>query len=210
VRRDAIVSRDGSLIVPLPSDRSHGADAAVKRGGKNGLLIEPLATYLGKALIKPPIRIDFERTTPFRVVFEVLFTVGQFAPSPWEVRRLEAPTHATTLVAAAPPGPVALRLTAIIVTDGIGLKAVGGNVATGCKDTGPGLAILRSNGVQDAKALRQCLARLKAEDPKIANEHSIVVSANPAIPFEEFMDVVEAVKGEHSELFPEVALAVTK
>lgn len=210
VRREAIVSRDGSFNLPLPADRSQGVDAGLKRGGGNGFLIEPLATYLGKAAIRPPIRIDFERTTPFRLVGEVLFTAGQFAPSPWEVRRLDAPTHATAITAGVPRGPGALGLTAIVVRDGLSLKAIGGNIATGCKDTGPGVAILRSNGVQDTESLKRCLARLKKEVPEIASERSIVVTASPDIPFEELLDVVEAVKGEHSELFPEVSLAVTR
>jgi hypothetical protein len=213
VRRDAIVSPDGSFLLPLPADRSQGADAGVKRGGGNGYLIEPLATYLGKAVIHPPIRIDFEGTTPFRLVSEVLFTAGQFAPSPWEVRRLDAPTHAAAITAGVPRGPGELGLTAILVHDGLSLKTPGGNIATGCNDTGPserGPAVLRSKGAQDTEAIRRCLAHLKKEVPEIARERSIVVTASPDVPFEEFLEVVEAVKGEHAELFPEVLIAVTR
>src|SRR5579864_1865341 len=47
--------------------------------------------------------------------------------------------------ARAPTTPT-LGLTVIVVTDGFSVKARGGNVAPGCNDTGPGLAVGKAAG----------------------------------------------------------------
>src|SRR5580704_18566955 len=45
---------------------------------------------------------------------------------------------------ARPPTTPTLGLTIIVVNDGFSIKARGGNVAPGCSDTGPGLAVAKT------------------------------------------------------------------
>src|SRR6476469_2528810 len=55
------------------------------------------------------------------------------------------PPRAGGAGARAPTTPT-LGLTVIVVPDGFSLKARGGNVAPGCNDTGPGIAIPKAAG----------------------------------------------------------------
>src|SRR5512141_477356 len=54
---------------------------------------------------------------------------------------------------ARPPTTPTLGLTVIVVPDGFSLKARGGNVAAGCNDTGPGLAVPKQGTEYDYTTL---------------------------------------------------------
>lgn len=99
-----------------------------------------------------------------------------------------------------------LGLLAIVVADGISLKGRGGNVAPGCMELGPGLAIPRRDGAQDLAALRACARRLKDAAPELAAERAVRVTANADVPFSDVLGVIEALRGERLELFPDVSL----
>src|SRR6476620_5866252 len=62
--------------------------------------------------------------------------------------------------ARAPTTPT-LGLTILVVPDGFSLKARGGNVAPGCNDTGPGIAIPKKDGNYDFEGLKACASKLK-------------------------------------------------
>src|SRR5882762_6093492 len=64
--------------------------------------------------------------------------------------------------AARPPTTPTLGLTILVVPDGFSVKARGGNVAAGCNDTGPGLAVGKANGDYDYATLTACVKKLKA------------------------------------------------
>src|SRR6202044_3787942 len=66
------------------------------------------------------------------------------------------PPRAGGAGARAPTTPT-LGLTVIVVPDGFSLKARGGNVAPGCSDTGSGIAVPKSGGNYDYKALNACV-----------------------------------------------------
>ena len=99
-----------------------------------------------------------------------------------------------------------LGLLAIVVADGISLKARGGNVAPGCTDTGPGLAIPRRDGAHDLGALRSCARRLKDAAPEFTAERAIRVTASADVPFSDVFGTIEALRGEKLDLFPDVSL----
>jgi biopolymer transport protein TolR len=106
----------------------------------------------------------------------------------------------------------ALNLTVIIVNDGFSLKAAGGNVAAGCQDRGPGLAVPRKNGKYDYEALTKCVARLKHSNPDFRDENQVFLSANPGTPYQDLIDVIDAVRTtpEGETLFEEVNFKVPR
>src|SRR5579859_2940427 len=62
--------------------------------------------------------------------------------------------------ARAPTTPT-LGLTVLVVNEGFSVKARGGNVAPGCNDTGPGLAVGKANNDYDYATLNACVKKLK-------------------------------------------------
>ncbi len=113
--------------------------------------------------------------------------------------------------ARAPTTPT-LGLTVLVVPDGFSLKARGGNVAPGCGDVGPGVAIPVRNNEYDYDALKACAIKLKAASPDFKDEMGVTISANPPIPYQVVIGAMDAVrKNEGGEdLFPEVTFGVAR
>src|SRR4051794_2972453 len=103
----------------------------------------------------------------------------------------------------APTTPT-LGLTVLVVPDGFSLKARGGNVAPGCNDTGPGVAIPTKNGDYDYPALRACAAKQKGAAPDLKEERGATTSATPPIPYQVVISAMDAVRKNEAgeELFP--------
>lgn len=244
-------------IARIPStDREKGFPATVKRSGPNDLYVVPLANVVSTG--EPPIDralLFVDKDTPYRMVVEVLFTLGQRdvarfdlatknaegkttavtvatpscaavtmlaaleglgalagalgsasaapLPTPTTPRAPEPSTSAKKL----PPCPDVPRLApaVLVARDGLSIKARGGNVAPGCKDVGPGLAIPKTGGAYDFAALGACLVSLKALQPDFASENEITVSASPGIPFETVVAVMDAARAT----FPTVLFGVS-
>jgi len=113
--------------------------------------------------------------------------------------------------ARAPTTPT-LGLTVLIVPDGFSLKARGGNVAPGCNDTGPGIAIPRRDNDYDYDALKACATKLKAAAPEFHDEMGVTISANPPIPYQVVISAMDAVRNNEAgePLFPDVTFGVAK
>jgi biopolymer transport protein ExbD len=113
--------------------------------------------------------------------------------------------------ARAPTTPT-LSLTILIVPDGFSMKARGGNVAPGCNDTGPGLAIGKKNGDYDYAALKACAAKLKGAAPEFKDEKGVTISANPPIPYQVIISTMDAVRNDEKgeTLFPNVSFGVAR
>lgn len=105
-----------------------------------------------------------------------------------------------------------LSLAVIIVPDGFSLKARGGNVAPGCNDTGPGVAIPKRDGDYDYAGLKACAAKLKGAASEFKDEMGVTISANPPIPYQVVVSVMDAVRRTEAgdELFPEVTFGVAR
>jgi biopolymer transport protein TolR len=127
----------------------------------------------------------------------------------------------TATVEASPPRPTpgvssparpALGLTVIVANDGFSVKARGGNVAPGCGDTGPGLAVGKVAGDYDYRALRLCAMKLKGLSPEFASEVQVTVSANPGIPYQTIISTMDAVRraDDGSDLFPDVSFGLAR
>jgi len=98
-----------------------------------------------------------------------------------------------------------LRLTVMLVNEGISVKASGGNVAPGCNGRGPGLAIPNLNGHYDFAALTECASRLKGASEKFEGEKQFYLSANPGVEYQNLILTIDAMRenAEGEELFPD-------
>jgi biopolymer transport protein TolR len=113
--------------------------------------------------------------------------------------------------ARAPTTPT-LGLTVIIVNEGFSLKARGGNVAPGCADTGPGIAIPKKEADYDYAALKSCAAKLKGASVDFKDEMGVTISANPPIPYQVVISTMDAVRKDEqgADLFPDVTFGVAR
>lgn len=107
----------------------------------------------------------------------------------------------------------ALNLSVLIVRDGFGLKAAGGNVSPGCTGVGPGLSIPRQGNRYDYAALTACAAKLKASNPAYADEEQVAISASPDIEYQLVVQTMDALRTQadgHTPLFENVNFQVAK
>ncbi|MGH7285373.1 MAG: ExbD/TolR family protein [Polyangiaceae bacterium] len=119
---------------------------------------------------------------------------------------------------ARPPTTPTLGLTVLIVPEGFSLKARGGNVAPGCNDTGPGLAVgkaVNKQGQQDYDyaTLTQCAKKLKNLSPDFQDETSVTITANPNIPYQDVISTMDAVRKDPDngkDLFPDVQFGLAR
>lgn len=207
------ITFQGTKVMDLPSDRTAGADPKDKRNGKNDLHLVPLANACasdGGPAVKS-IVVDVDDTTPYRLVIEVLFTLGQCGFERWDLRRSGhaevVPITPPRVLGAHVVAPPSIALTVFLLDGGVSMKTSGGNVAPGCNDVGPGLAIPTRDGAQDPAALGACARKLKTLFP---NEQAVTFTASPGLPFGGAWAVIDAIRGAKGELFPDVMLGVSR
>jgi biopolymer transport protein TolR len=111
-----------------------------------------------------------------------------------------SPPRAGGSSASRPPDKPSLGLTVILVQDGFSIKGKGSNVAPGCKDLGPGLAIPKKGPDYDYAALGACVKHLKNDsDPVFKEETAVTISANPNIPYQAIIGAMDAVRKDEGE-----------
>ncbi|CAN5143853.1 hypothetical protein BH09MYX1_BH09MYX1_07290 [soil metagenome] len=111
------------------------------------------------------------------------------------------------------PTEVTLGLTILIVPEGFSVKARGGNVAPGCKDSGSGLAVAKdSAGEYDYDGLKRCVDGLKRSSDKFADETTVTISANPNITYQAVISTMDAIRTNDNgdDLFPDVNFGLAK
>lgn len=199
IRTDAVLVRN-AVVVSLRADRTPNVERK-----PDGLYLPPLGDALAHHQADGPLVVDVDPTTPFRLLEEVLVTAAQSDRVRWVLRSGGSPQ--TTISALSPRMRPAqgLGLTVIVIADGIALKGRGGNVAPGCSDTGPGLAIPKASGAFDLVGLRACVRKLKELSP---DERYVTVTANADIAFRELVPIVATVRGDSGELFPDVVIGL--
>lgn len=217
---DGVRIAGGSVVVPAPPRERWpwGFEASHKaRSDSTTLYLPALASALTAKLdggATSDVVLVVDRSVPYRMVTEVLFTLGQscpqdtcppvgFAVSIPNGRRAMLPIQIPRAAdmrkrfhiypdggfSYSPPG--LLGLTALVVPDGIALKARGGNVAPGCDDLGPGVAIPKPDaGTYDLDAFSHCLGKLRGASPDFAGERTITFAAPPPIPMGEVLQVM--------------------
>lgn len=100
-----------------------------------------------------------------------------------------------------------LGMTVLIVNDGFGVKAAGGNVAVGCRGHGAGLAVPRKSGRYDLTGLTACAETLKGMKESYAAETQVLLTANNDTDYELIIQVMDALRTSSdgkTTLFPNV------
>jgi hypothetical protein len=208
VSKNEIALEGEQAIVPLGDDRTHGTAGQYKRSGPTDLFIVPLAEALKRRGGSEAV-FAFDASTPYRLAIEVMFTAGQSELTVFHLAVDNGGTLADlrSIPPRVAPAPTAkLGLTVLIVNDGISIKTVGGNVAPGCQDKGPGLAIAKKDGAYDFDALRACTKRLRDVVPEAADDKTFTVTANPPT---EMRDVVAAIDSVRP-FFPELTYGIAR
>lgn len=101
------ISVDGRAVCPIPSDATHGVEAQYKKGGANDLHIVPLANALqawrdkdkqirqatGKDASYSEAILVIDKDVPYRLLVEVLFTLGQTEYARHHLMVMQAPKN---------------------------------------------------------------------------------------------------------------------
>jgi biopolymer transport protein TolR len=90
----------------------------------------------------------------------------------------------------------ALNLTVLITSDGLGIKAAGGNVAPGCEGIGSGIAIPLKGATYDYDSLTDCAQKLKSSSPDFEDEMQVYIGANPDIAYQTVISVIDALRSD--------------
>lgn len=99
------ISVDGRIVCPIPSDATHGVEAQYKKSGANDLHIVPLANALqswrdkdkqirqatGKDASFSEAILVIDKDVPYRLLVEVLFTLGQTEYARHHLMVMQAP-----------------------------------------------------------------------------------------------------------------------
>lgn len=212
-----------SPVLPLPTPETasrSGVDAAYKRSGPNDLYLVPLAERVealraAGALREPATaRIEAQADLPYRVLIEVVYTLGQVGFGRWLLAESARPGGDPPVTVVAPQkaplasalpgseqpapanGPASNELTVQLRADGYRLRSPTGTLASGCtamaSDAKAATIPLRS-GSPDLAALRDCAARLKASrgEPGV-----VTFVAEPSSPYGLVMTSLAALRGD--------------
>jgi len=100
-----------------------------------------------------------------------------------------------------------LNLNVTVTRAGLIVSGSGGKLARGCTTTAPGRVITvpaAMNGEHDWNGLTNCVKRVKEQ---FSDETRVTLSADPEVPYEDLVAAMDAVRGDESELFPDVLLS---
>jgi hypothetical protein len=173
------LGRDGPpLAVPDvdPAAWSRGFEGRYKQGSQNDMRLLPLEAALadrhGGGIALPPVLVEADAGMPYRMLFEVLFTLGQGGVSrialevsaPAGLRAIELETPSVRSLPAFPAGPAAA---VALVAEGFVVRAAHRHVGVGCDPAGaeaaPGTpAVPTRDGAYDFAGLAACVGRLRA------------------------------------------------
>jgi hypothetical protein len=193
-RRELRLLGADEFAIPLPAEASWAAGFPLseKRSGPNDLFLVRLGGWLSETRQgdERDISVIVDRTIPYRLLMEALFTTGQsYSRFHFVVQSARGPRE---IVIEAPEGGQARPdVVLFIVKDGVAIKVPGGSVAPGCKDQGPGITIPRQGSELDSPALGRCLADLTHALPEL---EATGIAANPDTPFREIVATMDAAR----------------
>lgn len=227
VSRDEIALGDGAAIVALESGR-------LPAGETRDFLIPRLHDRLQGS--NAPLVLAFDPSTPFATVSRVIHTAagagrssfpllvrreGAIAALPVELPHLEivdvlaqgavldAPPELDPPGGDAPSNEVAVRanLSITIVAEGLIVSASGGRLEAGCRTMGSGrvITVPTTGATPDVGALITCLRQVHAQ---FADDDTVIVTADPEIPFSAVARVIAASRGRaDAPLFPRAVIS---
>lgn len=194
-----------------------GLPARYKRGDAKDLFISPLYQALSyvnrdysEGAARPSLLLLADQATPYRVVCEILHTAGE-AHFTITLGVASGAAMPVAVDASAPRGSTAASrervadLSVALVAGGFSVTTPVGNVAPGCQSLGRGLAVSKTDGRYDFKALRSCLEGVQAQ--QLGNGQA-VVSAEPNVPLEAVVATVATLRD--GALYPGVSLEVAQ
>jgi len=187
-------------LPPLEVMKVDGTGAKVKRTA-NDLHILPLADELErKRANRNTALLYVDANTPFRVLIEVLFTLGQSgverfvlaasSPGPSQPETVKgwltfAPSKEN------PPGVFLV----LLVNYGFAIKLLGRNVGPGCAGNDPGVAVAKVDGHYDYAGFSRCITSLRSSPEALATNADAslaYLTANPGTPYSELISTIEA------------------
>ncbi|NUP08340.1 MAG: hypothetical protein HOW73_20000 [Polyangiaceae bacterium] len=223
---------DAKRVVELEPNPTDGAGPVYKRNGPDDLYVVPLhgallaaqqsgrlARHTSDAQARLEIRVHPD--TPYRVLFEVLYTAGQTELSRFDLRDSVSTgdTIATELPAVPGPGatpapatdPATLDLTAIVTLEGVAFKTSHGNIAAGCGGIGAGVTVPRFDYEIESQKVGDCARRLRARYKVAATDNTFVLVANKDTPFRDVFRAVRAMRGsKEAPMFTQVRFGVAR
>lgn len=132
------------------------------------------------------------------MIFLLATTTAALAVAQVEV---ELPGHCV----GCPAPPPGLELSVTLADRGIIVAGRGGRLSPGCESTGGEvLTIPRDRRGYDFTELARCLARVHARFPA---EDSVIVTADPSVPYEDVIGAIDAARGTEQTLFPRVLVS---
>jgi biopolymer transport protein ExbD len=188
--RATISAKGGFITLPLAAaaDESAFVAALRERGASSGVVLEAAPTI-------PRSRVSH--------VVAVLKAAGM---SSVELRE-PCPRDPPPSIGPAKDG--GLRLVVHIASDGVSFDTSLGKIGAGCKPGGPGPTSARKGGRIDPTTITSCARELKRARPEFKTDARVTITAAPAIPYRDVIDVMDALRGtETEELFPEVHFGV--
>jgi hypothetical protein len=201
--RDGLRLRaDAAPLIPL-SDPLKGFAAEHKQSGEHDLRLPALeAKVEGSRAI-----MHVDRRIGYRVLIEVLFTLGQSKVSRWAF--VTADGRALELTAPKLPdltggAKTPLSFTVLVVSGGFIVKARGGNLAADCTTVAPGITI----SSHDFSALRKCAETARGDAP----DRNSMMTANPDTPFQTVVSTWDALRrrDDGTPLLPDISLSVLR
>lgn len=185
-------------LLSLDEQARVGVDASHKRLGPNDLLIVPLASVLSRRALSAPekgggLGIELAPATPYRVMMEVLYTVGQAGPSKLQLSVPASGSKRALLFETELPRDMGSGegLKIYVIRDGVSVKFQNRNVAPGCEGFGNGVAVPKHDDY-DLPSLVACLRRINA-DPSTAADDGLVI-ANPGTAARTVLEVASTVR----------------
>jgi biopolymer transport protein TolR len=104
-----------------------------------------------------------------------------------------------------PGRPGALGASVTVTERGVFVATAEGRLGAGCVPGGVGATVPRDAAGWDPAALTACMAQLHTRAP---SEHTVVVSADPAVAYGELITAMDAVRADgDTPLFPDVQLS---
>jgi biopolymer transport protein ExbD len=153
-----------------------------------------------------------DRATPYRAVVEIVYTAAQAQYADLRIA-VTGPSGLTAIPLSTPPPPLGgegLRVTAVATKEGISLKTAQGNLAPGCDNLGPGVAVPKQGSEHDYPAFASCLQSLKQASTRAAADRVITVTASPDVDLQTIVTIIDTARGSSGDDFAKAQLGVAR
>jgi hypothetical protein len=93
----------------------------------------------------------------------------------------------------------------------VSLKTRAGNLATGCRNIGPGITVPKTAESHHFGEIARCARELKRQNERFAAETTVTVTASPEVELQTVLGVADALcQDDEGALFPDAQFGVTR